>query len=110
MPTMTFKPANSWLDQIESEEQRKDEVVACPECGCRWLETVLVQQYPKHHNYILGQKPVSKASVGFWFFKCPHCGGITEPNLINSIDAARRAYDKLVDHLTGTDVPRGTKV
>lgn len=107
--------SSEFLDPIFPKRQLDDvELVICEKCGCKWMELISVQQYPRNHSVILGQKPPSRGDIGFWMFRCPKCMSLYEP-LLNTggpQDRARKGYDEFLDQILKPipDSPEGEQV
>ena len=100
MNRMEIKGGSNWFDPTGLQRDATKDVVSCPNCSCEWMELFLVQQYPKHNQVILGQKPASINDIGFWLFRCPKCNEVYEaPVQVGAQDAARRGYDAFIDHM-----------
>jgi len=89
---------NKW--QPPEPEKKEEEVFLCQKCGCKWMELVELQQFPRDDSYVLGQKPTPKMSFAIWMYKCPKCNELYELQTHHSgTDATRKVYDDFLDHM-----------
>lgn len=106
-----FQVGPNWVDILSRKSSPEEEVASCEKCGCQWLELIFLQRFPKFVSYVLGQKPGSPADAGFWLYKCPKCGSLTEPTIIHTaIDSTHKIYNELIDFLTKNNKPTGERV
>jgi hypothetical protein len=110
MPVQRSEP--TFLDPSKPNVSRQPDVVRCQKCGCEWMELICVQQYAKHHNVILGQRPGSISDIGFWLFRCPKCQEIQEPALTYGgfQDIGRKGYNKFLDQMDKKDTSNGEDI
>ncbi len=104
------KGQSRWTTPISSGPV-EDDVLSCTKCGCTWLERILVHQYPKFHQLLLGQQPHPKNDIGFWIFKCPKCNELFEPAMTAGTQThARKLYDALIENMIKPEDPSGEKL
>jgi hypothetical protein len=87
-------------NNLDSLDSKKDDVVKCEVCGCKYLELITVSQYKKDHAIILGQRPpVLNAGMFFYLLKCPKCNELYEPVNVytGSQNKLRKDYDEFLD-------------
>jgi len=89
-----------WYDpNLLAEKAAEPDVIQC-QCGCTYFEQILVQQFPKLHNVILGQQVPSAGDMGFYVFRCVKCHELYEPQVqIAARDLARKQYEKFLDNM-----------
>jgi len=100
MRQMKIEGQSQWFDPVGRQRTETREIVVCEDCGCEWFDLICVQQYPKHAQVILGQRPAPIDDRGFWLYKCIKCGEVYEPPVqVGPQDAARKGYDAFLDHM-----------
>lgn len=108
---MQIRAGSKWLDPSHTlDNSGQDNVVVCEKCGCSWMELILVQQYNRHFQVVLGQKPVPKDNIGYWLFRCPKCNEVWEPPIsVGSYDSGRKGYDQFINHML-EPIPSSSKL
>ena len=93
-PTM-FYP----IPITQQNRQSATDVITCIKCGCQWMELITVQQYPRIHNVVLGQKPAAQDS-GYYLFRCPKCNELYEPSIqMTPHELTKSTYGKFIEQL-----------
>lgn len=109
MSIVRVKAPHKW--EPPEPEVKEEEVYLCIKCGCKWLELMELQQFPKDDEYVLGQKPTPKMSFTIWMYRCPKCNEMYELQTHNTgTDATRKAYDEFLDHMIKLPTAKGENI